>query len=575
MKTHPLRLFIILSASFLSILSAFLLTEIISYSRNGLLAHPEWISGKRLLAAPIMGSEEGFMRRNFLNENCLNLQDWHGYNEILLNRILHVGSIRFRFFLEKNSHLNILFNKNKVSFSGIRISRNTRFPSIFFHATADGKFLLREPVTNLLLTNSWHTAEILFKSNTLSFSVDSQVVRHFHESSLEKQIIGFKSGRGDTIVDDVEVRDMDGNLIIQENFRNDKRYRLLLLINFCLIIGIIGIFFVVSNKMQYERKQTVFQLFLFQWCTIVVFTIYYSFDYHYWSGLYHYKPLHRWRLVQVGKQINHIEKVREFFFTRFPFYDFSYSGNISYTPQSLIRFLGVDHMTEYRDDTKVRIIRSDFETEQIEMIDDNHNAILDYQKRKPFSRGIKILFLGSSQMWGEGASLPSDRIAIQIQKILSNHFRGEKDFYVINASKRGTYSKKLLERYKSYLFFFKPDLVVVNLSSNDRIDKFRKNLSSLIEFNKSIKSKILFVLEPNSTEADNSHLKRKHEVMSTLAKEKNIPWIDLHGYLANTDVYDSGILWWDIVHLTSYGQKSAAEFITQGIIDNFKFIVKE
>jgi hypothetical protein len=75
MKSNPLRFFVILSK-----LTVFSLTGIVSYSRSGLLAHPEWISGKRLLATPIMGSEEEFLRRDFLNENCLNLQDWHGYN---------------------------------------------------------------------------------------------------------------------------------------------------------------------------------------------------------------------------------------------------------------------------------------------------------------------------------------------------------------------------------------------------------------------------------------------------------------------------------------------------------------
>ncbi len=522
-----------------------------------------------------MGSEEGFLRRNFLNENHLNLQDWHGCNEILLNHILHVGSVQFRFLLEKNSHLSLLFNKNKNSLSGIRISRNTRFPSMFFRATADGKFLLKEPITDLSLTNNWHTAKLIFQSDTLSFLVDNEVVQQFHEPSIEKQIIGFKSGRGDTFVDDVEVKDINGNLIIRENFRNDKHYWLLLFINFSLIIGIIGIFFIVSKKMKYDPKRTIFRIFLFQFCAIVIFIFYYSFDYHYWSGLYHYKPSHRWTLARVGKQINHVEKLREFFFTRFPFYDFNYAENFSYTPERLIRFLGTNQREKYRDDLAIRIIRNDSGNVQIEMINDSQNAILGYLKNNPFLHDIRILFLGSSQMWGEGATFSPDRIATQIQKVLANRFGKKKNIYVINASKRGTYSEKLLQRYKSHLFLFKPDLVVVNLSSNDRIDNFHRNLLSLIEFNKSIQRKTLFVLEANNTEANNSYLNNKHEIMSNLAEENNIPRIDLHGYLANADIYDSGILWWDIVHLTSYGQKLAAEFITQGIIDNFRFIGKK
>ena len=45
---------------------------------------------------------------------------------------------------------------------------------------------------------------------------------------------------------------------------------------------------------------------------------------------------------------------------------------------------------------------------------------------------------------------------------------------------------------------------------------------------------------------------------------------DLNGYLAQPDVYDSGILWWDMIHLTSYGQHLAAELIARDIVDNIK-----
>lgn len=570
MKSFPLQLVIVLT-----ILITFLLTNIILYSRNTLLVHPEWISGKRLLAAPIMGSSEGFTTRNILNQNRLNLQEWHGYNEILFNRILHLGSMRFSFLLEKDSYLNILFNKNKSSFSGVRMSRNPKFPSMFFHATSDGRFLLKEPITGLSLANSWHTAELIFQSNTLSFLIDGQEIQRFQETSLDQQIIGFRSSKNAVIVDDVKVNDIHENLIIWERFRNNKGYWRLLFLNFSLIVGIIGIVLAASNVMKKDRTKTFFGILLFQLCAIIILISCYTFDYYYWSGKYHHRAAPTWGRVQAGKQLNHIEALKVILFTRFPFPDSYYTRNFSKNPQSLIRFLEINPRTEYKR-IDLKIIRNDRGNERIEVIDSNRDTIQTYLKHKPFSPGVKILFLGTSQMWGAGATFSSARIAVQVHECLSNHFARKDNLYIINASQRGSRSKSLLQRYKNHLFLFEPDLIVVNLSNNDsQIDEFHKNLDSLIKFNKNNTGKSFFILEANTIEKNNLRLKKMHDTMISVAKENNIPWIDLHSYLSNPAVYDTGFLWWDIVHMTSYGQKLAAEFISQGIIDNFEFLDKK
>jgi len=192
--------------------------------------------------------------------------------------------------------------------------------------------------------------------------------------------------------------------------------------------------------------------------------------------------------------------------------------------------------------------------------------IQSYLAENPFRHGTRILFLGTSQMWGSGASFPNERIASRVGSLLNTGASG-RNIYVINASKRGSNSFKLLSSCKDHLYLFRPDLVILDLSNNDDARSFDKGLLSLLEWTRSIHSKSLFILEPNSPEVDK--IRDKHAIMRNISTQYHVPLLDLNGYLASESVYDSGFLWWDLVHLTSYGQELAAEFIAKGIRDHF------
>ena len=169
-----------------------------------------------------MGAIEAYFSRNILYRNRLNLHAWHGFNEILLNRVFSLGLLRFKFFLGDNGYLNIIFNKNKDSFCGVRFSRNPKFPSMFFQARTDGKFLLRKPIQNLVLSQGWHASRMAFEGKSLVVECDGLVREKFPVEPLRQQVIGFRSGNNVAIVDDVEVSDSDGKLVQRENFRNHR-----------------------------------------------------------------------------------------------------------------------------------------------------------------------------------------------------------------------------------------------------------------------------------------------------------------------------------------------------------------
>jgi phospholipase/lecithinase/hemolysin len=79
----------------------------------------------------------------------------------------------------------------------------------------------------------------------------------------------------------------------------------------------------------------------------------------------------------------------------------------------------------------------------------------------------------------------------------------------------------------------------------------------------------VFVLEANSVEIDpegGKGLSTKHSVMRQIGTEENIRIIDIHHYLASLTP-QSGNLWWDIVHPTTFGHKLIGQYIFENIKD--------
>ena len=103
---------------------------------------------------------------------------------------------------------------------------------------------------------------------------------------------------------------------------------------------------------------------------------------------------------------------------------------------------------------------------------------------------------------------------------------------------------------------------LVNLSNNDvDTQKFRRSLDAIAGELLRRKMLVVFALEPNSPErrpTDRRHgdLSVKHEIVRSVAARSERPVIDLHAYL--TERRDAGLVWWDFVHLTSFGQRLVA-----------------
>jgi len=176
-------------------------------------------------------------------------------------------------------------------------------------------------------------------------------------------------------------------------------------------------------------------------------------------------------------------------------------------------------------------------------------------------RTIRVAFLGTSQTWGSGAERISETFVARCHRLLAQAL-GDISVETYNFSISGSNSTELLTKYAELWRFSGPDLLVINLSTNDgKSHTLTANLRTVAHLARAAGGRVVFLLEPNAAEVDHRGLQEKHSAIQRLGQELHVPVWNLDGYMSSDPVYDSGIMWWDKVHLTSYGHDVVAEWL--------------
>lgn len=174
----------------------------------------------------------------------------------------------------------------------------------------------------------------------------------------------------------------------------------------------------------------------------------------------------------------------------------------------------------------------------------------------------RVLLVGTSQTWGAGAGRTEETWATRLGPLLG----ATRPTVVVAAAIPGSHAAELFGHYRDEWVEWEPDLVVINLSSNDRANPdFGKDIEAFLELNAERGIETLLVLEPNSIEAVHS-IAHNHQALREIGVVADVEVLDMHGYLA--EQIDRGWLWWDFVHLTSFGQELFAERLAEAISDD-------
>jgi lysophospholipase L1-like esterase len=528
-------------------------TQFIQYSRNVLLTNGQWVSSKLLLQMYVMGSKQFMTTRNALFRDQLHLGEWHGFNELSLKEPVEPAAIEYRVRLSRGAYIYFIFNRNASGHYGIRLSRNAKFPSMFYQADRLNKFVSRTALdlTPSRLNEGWHNLVLSFGSGRVVANLDGVELASIPVNVEGLQIIGLRGGSLPADLDSVRITGKDGRTILDDSFSNRRHYWTTLAA--VAVISLLGIGLatvpLLRRHSPNEFKLGVFRCLMGLGVAIMVLSLLFGFDYFFWSSRYPYKEYLPGGAHPYAVTVQ-IEALRKKLF--------SYPKGVSAFPSDKeVR----EAITRWDGDKQIIFDDSVRYTREHPIVPE---FLGDGQVRglPPKSdRTIRVAFLGTSQTWGSGAERISETFVARCHGLLAQAL-GDISVETYNFSISGVSSTELLGKYAESWRFSQPDLLVINLSNNDRRpDTLTANLRTLAHQTRAAGGRVVFLLEPNAAEVEHRGLQEKHSAIQRLGQELRVPVWNLDGYMSSDPVYDSGMMWWDKVHLTSYGHGVVAEWL--------------
>lgn len=197
--------------------------------------------------------------------------------------------------------------------------------------------------------------------------------------------------------------------------------------------------------------------------------------------------------------------------------------------------------------------------EKIIRIETNEEVIGRMQRDYPLpvedSDNKNIIVLGSSQIWGMGATAEQNTVPGRLQQQLREQLH-DTTINVINAGMCGMRSFNIYMYYTTHWVKYKPILTIINLSCNDTIPViFKRELQKFVTYNRANHYNTLLVAEP--VDYPEQYIKNNHEIMRQVAEKSNTNYINMQPYMDSLG--RTGFLWWDVVHMTDYGYQLFAE----------------
>jgi len=181
--------------------------------------------------------------------------------------------------------------------------------------------------------------------------------------------------------------------------------------------------------------------------------------------------------------------------------------------------------------------------------------------------GGRILFLGTSQTWGSGASTLALTFVAQTCAALNDAVQSASPaFECINTGLPGSKSPELWKLYRDQWSQLEPDLVVANLGNNDdESDSLKVAMQRLVAFNQEHGVQTAFMLEPTTSDVGPQRNSRKHEALREIARDAGLPppsEVAAYVYAQRS----RGHLWWDFIHPADIGHTIIAEQLADDLL---------
>ncbi len=486
----------------LAIASSALLGQAFSSRFNSLEKNGRWTSTKSHVEY-LNGAAHYFSGSQSLNRYRLDLGAWNGFQEVVSKDAISPKQIDFEFYLPRPSYFYAIFNKDEGGFSGIRISTSDVYDNCYFDAEDGGRFLRRTPFQNdHLQPDSWNSCRLSFSSAAVAVSLNGLPVRSFPMDPKKEQRIGFRGSSGNVLIDDIRITTADGT-VVRESFFNVSLFLSFFFTGLLTIAAAQAAFGLFLKARNVPSAEVLKKLLLLNVRVLIVSILTCGFV-----------PLWSARYPSTTGFLRGLQRKEEAFLKAAP------------------RLISDIIMEKY-----------------------------GFEKTEGLYR---ICFFGTSQTGGAGAKSPDDTSVRRLENLLNRSSRESVTVECINPSVGGGDTTRMLPYFQNDWINLKPNLVVAILSTNDTKDVFGPNLQQIVLIGRKHGASTVFVLEANSPEFPYEiFMAEKHAIMRRVGRENNIPVLDAHEYLKARR--NDGILWWDIVHLTSFGHELMANFLYENL----------
>ncbi len=197
-------------------------------------------------------------------------------------------------------------------------------------------------------------------------------------------------------------------------------------------------------------------------------------------------------------------------------------------------------------------------------IEETRRRIRERYAEPPAPGTTRVLVVGSSQTWGAGARRAEETWVRRLEGELQARVGPQRRVECIEAAIPAARAAHLAPLLEGDWLPLAPHIVVINLASNDRSrETFRRALDAMAAAVRAAGARLLLVQEANAPEAADAGLRVRHAAMAEVAARHGVPVLDMHGHLLA--LADQGFLWWDEVHLTSFGQRLLAARVAEAL----------
>ena len=203
-----------------------------------------------------------------------------------------------------------------------------------------------------------------------------------------------------------------------------------------------------------------------------------------------------------------------------------------------------------------------------EDIEARYGKLTESYKSQLGSAKLKVFFYGGSKTFGDGARKKSDVWVNVLKENLKMAWPASENTEFFNWGVPSAKTEDIIKMHAK-LQLYKPSLVVLFVGVNeDNVELFVKNVRELIKMNDAIGAKTVileegvYVNEVDKVQYSFAYM--NFSTIKTFCNEKNVFCIETRNdlYDPKTRLYDSGLLFVEWVHSTSYGQKVFADLIT-------------